>query len=118
MKTIDKIRTRNKIRKLNFIKKSLKVCAFTAVLVATLVLTGNTLMSNAQNNKISFKYYKSIMVEYGDTLESIAIENSYGGYNINKYINEVMYTNHLEDDTIHAGQYLIVPYFSGEFVGN
>lgn len=66
-----------------------------------------------------FKYYTKITVAAGDTLWDIADdymdENAYR--NKNSYIAEVRSINHLgEEETIYAGQTLIVPYYSPEFV--
>lgn len=75
--------------------------------------------ANTGNDELNFKYYTSIMVAYGDTLWELADE--YIDYNEYKdkeaYIAEVKNINHLDADSdIKAGQYLIVPYYSNEFV--
>ena len=58
------------------------------------------------------KYYKSVMIEKGDTLWSIASQNMNSGYNdISSYIEEVMRMNGLQDDRITEGMYLVIPYF-------
>lgn len=59
------------------------------------------------------KYYKCIMLEYGDTLWEIALRYKGSHYeSVNDYIDEVMMINHLKTDKIHAGRYLTVPYYS------
>ena len=67
----------------------------------------------------NFKYYTGITVEQGETLWDIADEYiDYNEYD-NKldYIAEVQSINHLKnEDAIRAGQHLIVPYYSNEFV--
>ena len=65
------------------------------------------------NNTKFVKNYKSIMVEKGDTLESIA--NLYMSIEFktrDNYIKEVKFINHLDSDNIHAGNYIIVPYYT------
>lgn len=61
------------------------------------------------------KYYKSIMIEEGDTLWSIASQNL-NDVNINitisAYIKEIMKMNGLQSDRITAGMYLVIPYYS------
>ena len=65
-----------------------------------------------------FKYYTSVTVEVGDSLWQIAGDYIDSHYNSREsYIAEVRSINHLADnDTIYAGQILIVPYFSSEYV--
>lgn len=61
-----------------------------------------------------YKYYTSIDISYGDTLCSIADEYAYGFDSSKEFIDEVMFTNHMLDDSIVAGQSLIIPYYSTE----
>lgn len=71
------------------------------------------------NENIQYKYYKSIVVESGDTLWELAdeygIEKQYESHQ--EYIDEVIHINGLMDDHITAGQSIIIPYYSSEFVG-
>ena len=58
------------------------------------------------------KYYTSVMVESGDTLWTLA--DKYGSVeyrDYNAYINEVKEMNHISSDDIHAGSYLVLPYY-------
>lgn len=75
------------------------------------------IFANAQtsNDVQYYKYYTSIVVYPGDTLESIAEE--YGDHfdSDSAFIKEVINTNHLNDADIRPGVSLIVPYFSTEF---
>lgn len=93
----------------------------TLTLVVTLSFTINGFLSKAQSGdeKPEFKYYESVMIERGDSLWSIAKENMNPRHykNTNAYIKEVMAINGLSNDSITAGNYLIIPYFSDEFVG-
>lgn len=75
--------------------------------------------AHSAQEDINFKYYTSIHVAYGETLWDIA--DNYIDYNEykdkNSYIAEVRSINHLEDESdIRAGQRLIVPYYSTEFM--
>lgn len=75
-------------------------------------------LSKAQSEKsaVSYKYFTSIQIQPGDTLLSIAQEYADDHYSsIYTYMEEVCRTNHLLDDDIKAGDYLIVPYYSTEF---
>ena len=59
------------------------------------------------------KYYKSITVEKGDTLWDLAIANIDGAeVEMTDYMDEVRQMNNLYCDEIHAGQTLIVAYYS------
>lgn len=58
------------------------------------------------------KYYTSVMVESGDTLWTLADEYASLEYrDYNAYIKEVKDLNHISSDDIHAGSYLILPYY-------
>lgn len=66
-----------------------------------------------------YKYYTDIVVEPGDSLWTLAEEYvDYDHYrDINCYINEVRSINHLaEESCLTAGQILIVPYYSAEYI--
>ncbi len=68
--------------------------------------------AKAETDDTVCKYYKSIMIEKGDTLWSIASQHMNGGYeDIPSYIGEVMKMNGLRDDRITEGMYLVIPYF-------
>lgn len=95
------------------------VMAAWAILIC--VVSYHSLTSNAKNDTedVMFKYYTSVTVGAGDNLWSIA--DQYVDYHQYKdkdtYIEEVCSINNLEDAAeILAGQRLIVPYYSAEFV--
>ena len=64
----------------------------------------------------STKYFKSVQIEKGDTLWSIATKNmDYKHYkNINSYLREIKNMNSLKSDNIISGTYIIIPYYSTE----
>lgn len=65
----------------------------------------------------TYKYYTGVYVESGDTLWEIAkryITEEYS--DIHTYMDEVCHINHISRDEIHAGQYLVVPYYSSEIL--
>lgn len=101
-------------------RRKMFVSAMTALATICVILvfavSHNSLKSNANSG---FKYYTSITVEAGETLWELADEfMDYDHYkNKSSYIAEVQSINHLsEDAVITAGQMLIVPYYSGEYV--
>ena len=59
-----------------------------------------------------YKYYTSIQVEPGSSLWEIA-SSEYE--DLDDYIREVRQINHLDQDTIYAGSYLCIPYYSSEY---
>ena len=88
------------------------------LLVSILILLGTSIRafaSSHDDSKPVYKYYTSVMVESGDTLWSLADEYI-DEYGIDKtdYIKEVCELNHLQNDEIHSGEYLVVAYYSTE----
>lgn len=113
---------KNKRRRNAEIRKHIFLLLFALCFVCAAILGLNRMITKAGETKeeeLSFKYYKNIRIEQGDTLTSVAhtyadrahYENPY------KYIQEVVYMNHLEDaDDICEGTYLIIPYYSNELL--
>lgn len=93
-----------------------KIVLFICAIIVTfgIALGAYKSFTNAEeiNDVHYYKYYTSITVEAGDTLSSLACE--YGNHfdSKNDFINEVIYSNHLTDDSLICGQSLIVPYYS------
>ena len=76
-------------------------------------------LASSGEDQLKFKYYTQVTVSYGETLWELA--DSYMDdeeyKDKNAYIAEVRSINHLsEEDSIRAGQMLIVPYYSYDFV--
>lgn len=62
-----------------------------------------------------YKYYKSIEIQTGDSLWSIANEYRTEEYSsVQDYINEVKYINNMKDDHITNGAFLVIPYYSSD----
>lgn len=75
--------------------------------------------AHTEDDQISFKYYTNITVAYGESLWEIA--DQYIDYNQYKnkdaYLQEIKQINHLDaEGSIKAGQSLVVPYYSNEFI--
>ena len=67
---------------------------------------------NAEETCELNKYYKSIYIESGDTLWSIAKEYcTNSSVDIEDYIDEIKELNGLASYNIHQGQYLMVAYY-------
>ena len=109
----------NCLRRRRQLRRHLIMCMLTFVLVISLSSVFFALRTKAQNSNedILYKYYKSVMVEDGDTLWNYA--ELYGNKQVHEknedYIKEVIEMNFLDSDEITAGQYLILPYYSPEF---
>ena len=92
---------------------------FAAFFVAAAILFAIpvcALTANAQTARpdLSRKYYSSILVMPGDTLDGIARRYADAHYDsLEDYVKEVRFMNHLADgEGIDAGAYLIVPYYT------
>lgn len=88
----------------------------TICMIMVCAISYDSIRSNASSG---FKYYTQITVEAGENLWDIA--EKYIDYDFykdkNSYISEVRSINHLgTDGNIVAGQTLIFPYYSAEFV--
>lgn len=86
---------------------------FCMIVIISFAVCGFSSNAKTETEVEVYKYYKSVMIEKGDTLWSIAARNMNSGYSdISSYIEEVMRMNGLQDDRITEGMYLVIPYFS------
>ena len=95
-------------------KSILALVVLALVIFGILLGTGMNALASSDKDIASYnKYYVSIRVESGDTLWTIADEYI-DGFNIEKddYIKEVCEINKISKDDIHAGDYIVVPYYS------
>lgn len=126
MNTLDERRSERRIRvnrmkRRRELRKHILTLALTFVLVITCSMMFFTVKTKAQNcdEAVYYKYYKSIIVSRGDSLWTYAAEyadeDHYDSYQ--NYIDEVLQMNGLSSESITAGQHLVVPYYSAEFVG-
>lgn len=102
-------------RRRKILVMSAAVAATLCMVVICAVLCGS-IKANASSG---YKYYTDIVVEPGDSLWALAEEYvDYDHYrDIHCYINEVRSINHLEEESgLTAGQILIVPYYSAEYI--
>ena len=76
---------------------------------------GNS-FSDAQESPITYKYYKSIVIQPGDTLWDIALEYKTDDYgSAQEYVDELKEINSLESDSIQESKYLMIAYYDEEF---
>ena len=92
----------------------------TMVLLTVIVITAGIVLASAfqakGNSNSRYKYYKSVEINHGDTLWSIAgnyITDDYSS--MDAYINEVKYINSMGDTVITAGSSIIIPYYTGDY---
>lgn len=114
-------RNRAKQRRAKVVARRRMILLLTTILLITIgsVVFGSIFSSaqtNAEESGIQYKYYKSIQIEKGDSLWSIAKEyctDAYAG--TQEYVDELKEINNLTSDEIHYGQHLIVVYYDSEF---
>ncbi len=83
------------------------------ILLSSLILTFAIVTFTVQGStKINEKYYKSIIINSGDSLWSIA-EEYYDKDNssISSYIEELKSINNISNENIKSGNYLVVSYY-------
>ena len=105
-----KLKRRKQVAK----QKMILLLAVTLIITVGSIVFG-TIFSSAKDPAADmprYKYYKSIRIEQGDSLWSIAEE--YACDNTYDYIQEIKQLNGLTSETIHAGQHLIIAYYSTE----
>lgn len=70
-----------------------------------------------EEDPVSYKYYKTIVIEKGDTLWDIAEEYCTEDYaSLEDYIAALKEMNHLDGDTIYAGERLMIAYEDTRFI--
>lgn len=96
------------------------ICTFFMITFLSVFCFGTKAKAQSSDEaaQIKYKYYKSVLVESGDTLWAYAEEYADNDYydSYDKYINEVIHINHLEDGDITSGKSIILPYYSYEFI--
>lgn len=111
---------KRKIRRQREIRRKCMLILMTFCLVMVCAVSYHSLKLSANiGEDLSFKYYTNITVAYDETLWEIADEYiDYTQYkDKNAYIDEVRNINHLNaDSAVKAGQHLVIPYFSSDFV--
>lgn len=109
-----------KIRRQREIRRKFILAGIAVVLVLIFALSYHAFVSQANTGieDISYKYFTSVQIQAGDTLWSLADRYADDVHyaSQDQYIAEVMEINHMTDEDIYAGNYLIVPYYSAEFI--
>lgn len=109
-----------KLRRQKEIRRIFILTGIAVVLVLGFTLSYHALLSQANTElvDVSYKYYTSVQIEPGDTLWTLADRYADKEHYVSQdqYIAEVMSMNHLDDENIYAGNYLILPYYSADFI--
>lgn len=101
------------------VRRQRRILAIAVIIIISLGIllgTGMNALASSKADVASFhKYYTSVRVEAGDTLWDM-VDVYIDGLNIDKesYILEVCQLNGIYEDDIHAGDYVIFPYYSKE----
>ena len=76
-----------------------------------LIMLLGTIIVNASDTKQPDKYYTSVMIEQHDTLWSLESQYNNGTEDRDTYINNIKLLNHMSDDTIIDGSYILLYYY-------
>lgn len=112
---LERAHQRKLIRQIQ-IRNQLLILLLAAFIVLSISFLFNSFSAKAsvEANK-TYKYFKSIEVQSGDTLWSIAEANKDEHYvSTAQYIKEVKSMNSLSNNTITTGQHIMIPYYSSE----
>ena len=112
---------KRRLRRQRELRRRIALTVMTVCLIATCVISYHSLTSSANSgeDEVSLKYYTSVTVMSGESLWTIADEFiDYSHYKSkDRYIAEICSINNLQDASdIRAGQRLVVPYYSSDFV--
>ena len=96
-------------------RRVLAIIIIAIIFFGVLLGTGISALANSDKGSAQYKYYTSVRIEDGDTLWNIA-DKYIQGTNIDHktYIKEICELNSICADEIHAGNYIIVYYYSDE----
>lgn len=106
-------------RRREVFRKKLLLCLTAVVIIAGLSVGLGSNFASAQDDTEhpvnGQRYYKSIVLESGDTLWDIAEEFHLSEREtVSEYVEDLMVLNNLDTDMIHEGQFLTVIYYEDE----
>ena len=114
--TVQERKERARIKRRRQVAKRRMILLLAALFVITVgSIVCGSIFSSAKDPATDiplYKYYKSITIEQGDSLWSIAEEYCTDAYEDTRdYIDELKELNGLTSETIHEGQHLVVAYY-------
>ena len=117
--TVQERKERARMKKRRQLAKRRMILLLAALFVITVgSIVCGSIFSSAKDPATDipqYKYYKSITIEQGDSLWSIAEEYCTDAYeDTREYVDELKELNSLTSDIIHEGQHLLVAYYDAE----
>ena len=111
--TLKKMKQQMRVQKVRIYKTIYSLLLTVCIIGSMAILFSNiSLNAKASSDPAVCKYYKSVMVQNGDTLWKLAGEYSMPERESKEqFVNEVMKINHMSEDTLYSGAYIIVPYY-------
>lgn len=120
MNHIERRRMYQRRKRIHALQKQMMILTITIVIVLSGVIglsVFNAKAKSSQSDITLYKYYKNVQIQADDTLWDLAKENyCEEKQSIKEYIQEVKNINHLSDDSIVAGNYIVLPYYSETFI--
>lgn len=112
-------RERARIRRKKQVAKRKMILLLATVMIITIgSIAFGSIFSAAQDDQDKtprYKYYKSIIIEQGDSLWSIAEEYVTSDYSCTReYVDELKQLNGLHSEQIRAGEHLMIAYYDTE----
>ena len=116
----EQMRMQKKLNRKKEVRRQIIILIVTFLFIVFLALTFGGMLSKAntpsEQSKLSYKYFRSVMTDYGDSLDSISSDYKAAGYHSKEiYLNEIININSITTDVIHSCDYLILPYYSNDF---
>ncbi len=110
----------NRIKRKREMRRHIIMFLLTLFLIAAFSTVFFSFKTKAQSvpADVSYKYYKSVTVEAGNTIWNFARQYADKAFydSFDSYIDEVIQINHLQNEKIISGQNIIIPYYSNEFI--
>lgn len=98
------------VRRMNKKYRWIAIGILLLLVIFSVIFATKTVTAKREGYRV--KEVTCVQIQKGDTLWSIANTYLSDEYrDVNEYIREIKYSNGLESDTIHAGNYIIVPYY-------
>lgn len=91
------------------------IVVISIIVVSLGILLGSSIsaFASAREKAQLHKYYTSVQLRQGDSLWKLAREYAATDQSEQEFIDEVCEVNGIsESNTLHSGQYLVVPYYS------
>ena len=92
--------------------KSLRMVIICSILIFAVSIGGIIVKASDDSNRTrTYKYYTTVSVEDNDTLWSLESQYNNGAEDRDTYINNIKQLNHMSNDTIIDGSYILLYYY-------